>query len=99
MATDTGEGYSPHLRGVTVTTVATVSGILAGVASWGVAASATDTIGLTILLVAILLQFPVHYVLGLDVGDFSTKDKIYVGFMTFTTWFIAWSILLTAGAV
>lgn len=99
MATDTGEGFSPHLRGVTVTTVATVGGVLAGVVSAVVATDASDTIGLTILIGAILLQFPVFYALGLDIGDFSTKDKLYVAFMTFTMWFISWAILLTTGAV
>jgi hypothetical protein len=98
MATDTGEGFSPHLRGVTVTAIATVTGILAGVAAAAMATGPSDTIGITILLVGILLEFPVFYALGLDVGDFSTKDKFYVAFMTFTMWFIAWGILLTAGA-
>ena len=98
MATDTGERFSPHLRGVTVTTIATVSGIIAGVASGLVTSGPSDTIGLTILFAAIVLQFPVFYALGLDMGEFSTKDKVYVGFMTFVMWFISWGILLTAGA-
>lgn len=96
MATDTGEGFSPHLRSVTVTTVATVAGILAGVASAQIASSPSDTIGVTLLAAAILGQFPLYYVIGIDLSDFSTKDKIYVAFMTFTTWFISWGILLTA---
>jgi hypothetical protein len=98
MATDTGEEYSSHLRGVTVTTIATVSGILAGVVSGALASGPGDEIGLGVLLAAIVVQFPVFYAVGLDVGEFSTKDKIYVGFMTFTMWFVSWGILLTAGA-
>jgi len=97
MATDTGEGFSPHLRGVTVTTVATVSGILAGVVSATLAEGATDTAGVLVLLGAILVQFPLFY--WLDLGDFSTKDRVYVGFMTFALWFVSWAILLTASAV
>jgi hypothetical protein len=98
MATDTGDGFSPHLRGVTVTTIATVSGILAGVVAGAVATGASDMIGLAVLGAAIVVQFPVFYAIGLDVGDFSTKDQIYVGFMTFVMWFISWGILLTVGA-
>jgi hypothetical protein len=98
MATDTGEGFSPHLRGVTVTTIATVAGVLAGVASGALAAGPGDQIGLAVLGAAIIVQFPVFYALGLDLDDFSTKDKIYVAFMTFTMWFVSWGILLTAGA-
>ncbi len=98
MATDTGEGYSSHLRGVTVTTIATVSGILGGVVSGALASGSGDQIALGVLLAAIVIQFPVFYLVGLDVAEFSTKDKIYVGFMTFTMWFVSWGILLTAGA-
>ncbi len=98
MATDTGERFSPHLRGVTVTTTATVFGAVAGIASSMLAQGAGDTIAVTILLAAIIAQFPLYYVIGLDVGDFSTKDKLYVGFMTFAMWFVSWGILLTAEA-
>ncbi len=97
MATDTGDAVSPHVRGVTVTTISTVFGVLAGLVSAVVATSATDTIGLTVVLLAILVQFPLVHVLGIDVTEFSTKDKIYVAFMTVVMWFIAWGILLTAG--
>lgn len=97
MATDTGDAVSPHVRGVTVTTISTVSGALAGLASAAVASSAGDTIGLSLALIAVLVQFPIFHVLGLDVGGFSTKDKIYVGFMTIVLWFVTWTILLTAG--
>ncbi|MHB9288608.1 hypothetical protein ACKVMT_16375 [Halobacteriales archaeon Cl-PHB] len=97
MATDTGDAVSPHVRGVTVTTIATVFGVLAGLVSALVTASATDTIGLTVVLGSILVQFPLLHVLGIDVTEFSTKDKIYVAFMTVVMWFIAWGILLTAG--
>mgnify|MGYP000088425244 FL=1 len=99
MATDTSERFSSHLRGVTVTTVATVSGLLAGVASAMAAQGAGDTIGLTILLAAILVQFPLYYAIGMDLSEFSTKDKLYVGFMTFALWFVSWGILLTAGSL
>jgi len=99
MATDTGERFSPHLRGVTVTTTATVFGVIAGVASSMLASGPGDTIGVTLLLGAILAQFPLYYAIGLDVGDFSTKDKLYVGFMTFALWFVSWGILLTTGSV
>ncbi|MFB6310400.1 MAG: hypothetical protein ABEH64_04365 [Salinirussus sp.] len=98
MATDTGEGFSSHLRGVTVTTIATVSGLLAGVGSAVLASGPGDTVGLIVLLAAILVQFPIYYAVGIDVGDFSAKDQLYVGFMTFTMWFISWGILLTVGA-
>lgn len=97
MATETGETVSPHVRGVTVTTVATVFGMLAGTASAVVTASPGDTLGLAVLGIAVLVQFPLLHLVGIDVGDFSTKDRIYVAFMTFSMWFISWGVLLTAG--
>lgn len=98
MATETGEGFSPHLRGVTVTTVATIGGILAGLATDVIVTSPTEKTGLFILVGAIVLQFPLYYAIGIDVADFGTKDQLYVAFMTFTTWFVSWGILLTAGS-
>jgi uncharacterized membrane protein len=43
------------------------------------------------------LQFPILRVVGVDVTDFGAKDYLYVGFMTFTLWFITFAIMLTAG--
>jgi hypothetical protein len=97
MATETGERFSPHVRGVTVTTIATVMGVLAGVGSALLAAGPTDSTGLYLALGALLLQLPLLQVLGIDVRDFGIKDNLYVAFMTFTLWFVTWGILLTAG--
>jgi len=99
MATDTGDGFSPHLRGVTVTTVATLAGMAAGVASALVTGDPKDTIGLAIVVVTIGAQFPIFKLLGVDVDGFSKKDYLYVAFMTFALWFITWGILLTAGTL
>jgi hypothetical protein len=96
MATETDEGVSPHIRGVTVTTVATLAGILAGTASAVAASGPNDQLGLSILLVSILVQFPVFYAFGIDPREFGIKDNLYVAFMTFVLWFISWGIFLTA---
>jgi hypothetical protein len=98
MATETGTGLNPHLRGVTVTTVATILGMVAGVVAALVTSGPDDTVGLIALGVAILIQLPLLNVLGVDVSDFSKKDHLYVAFMTFVLWFITWGILLTVGA-
>lgn len=98
MATESGGRFSPHLRGVTVTTLSTGLGLVAGVVSALVAAGPTDRIALAVVAGAIVVQFPLLNVLGIDVSDFSTKDYLYVGFMTFVLWFITWGLLLTAGA-
>lgn len=99
MATETRSGLSPHLRGVTVTTVATLLGILAGVGADILASGPEDTVGLMLFGAAILVQLPLLQVLGVDTADFSTKDHIYILFMTFIMWFMTWGILLTAGTL
>ncbi|WP_302082298.1 hypothetical protein [Salinibaculum rarum] len=99
MATETGNGLSAHLRGVTVTTLATVLGMLAGVGSTLVATGPEDSVGVLLFGGAVLVQLPLLRVLGVDVSDFSTKDYLYIGFMTFVLWFITWGIMLTTGAL
>ncbi len=51
-----------------------------------------------VLAVAIAAQFPILRVIGIDTDDLSTKDVLYIGFMTFSLWFVSWGILLTTGA-
>jgi hypothetical protein len=101
MATETETGLSDHLRGVTVTTAACLSGTLAAVVSAVVvgtsAAAATDTRALLVLVGFVFLQYPVFQAVGIDVGEFGTKDHLYVAFMTFSLWFMTFTILLTAG--
>jgi hypothetical protein len=96
MATESDAGVSPHIRGLTVTTLASLAGIAGGTISAVVTTGASDQLGLSILLVSILLQFPILYVLGIDPREFGIKDNIYVVFMTFVLWFITWGIFLTA---
>jgi len=102
MATDTAERRTAHIRGLKVTVVSSVAGIAAAVVSAVVTAgadpatAATNNTALLVVLGAILLQFPLLRVLGIDVQDFSTKDYLYVSFMTFSLWFVSWAVLLTA---
>jgi hypothetical protein len=92
-------GYSDYIRKVGVTTVATLSGMVAGVASEQFATSAGDRTALLILAAAIIIQFPLYRLLGMDMDEFTKKSKIYVVFMTFVLWFISWGVLLTTGAL
>lgn len=98
MATETG-GLSAHLQGVTVTTISTFFGLVAGVAAFYFASGPNDTMGVSMLALAILAQLPIFQAAGIEVNDFSTKDHLYVVFMTFVLWFMSWGLLLTAQAV
>ena len=97
MATETVDGMSAHMRGLTVTTIAAVAGIAAGVASDAVAGGDPQSqVGIGVLAIAIIVQFPLLHVLGIEYDGLGTKDKVYVAFMTFSLWFVTWGILLTA---
>ncbi|SDW38687.1 hypothetical protein SAMN05443574_10349 [Haloarcula vallismortis] len=98
MATETADGMSSHMRGLTVTTLTAVAGIAAAFGSNALAAAPNDPQGVLVLAVAIAAQFPILRVVGIDTDDLSPKDVLYVGFMTFSLWFVSWGILLTTGA-
>lgn len=99
MATEqASERRSSHVRGITVTAVATLAGIAAAFVSAAyLGTSATDQLGLAIVAGFVFVQLPILRALGVDVEDFSTKDHLYVLFMTFSLWFVTWTILLTNG--
>ena len=98
MATETAdEGWDDHLRGLTVTSLASVLGIAAGIASTALAAGPNDRLALYLLGTAILVQIPVYAVVGMDTDEFGVKGYLYIGFITFSLWFVSRGILLTAG--
>lgn len=87
-----------HVRGVKVTALSSLLGIVAGVASWavtqGVVGPGADaTVGVYVLAAAVAAQRPVLPLLGKD--EMSAKDWLYVAFMTFDLWFVSWTVLLT----
>ena len=87
-----------HTRSVVVTTICCLAGIAAGVVSALYVgtdpADAGSTIAVLIMGVFVIVQYPLYTVIG--VGDFGVKDNLYVAFMTFTLWFISYTVLLTS---
>jgi len=101
MATENASGLSDHMRGVTVTTLACVGGIVAALVSAQVfgtdAGVAQSRQPLAVLAGALFAQYPVLGLVGIDIGEFGIKDNLYIGFMTFTFWFISYAVLLSTG--
>jgi F0F1-type ATP synthase membrane subunit c/vacuolar-type H+-ATPase subunit K len=101
MATETQTGLSGHVRGVTVTTLACLAGVVAALASGVVVGTSVEAASnqqsLFILGALILAQFPILRLVGVDIQNFGVKDYLYVAFMTFTLWFISFAILLSEG--
>ena len=101
MATETQTGFSGHLRGVTVTTLACLAGVVAALVSGVVVgtspAAATDTRSVAVLAAFVFVQYPAFKGIGIDTDGFGAKDHLYVAFMTFTLWFISFTVLLSSG--
>lgn len=99
MSTETASGLSDHRRGVAVTTVACLAGIAAAFVSASVFGlspeTATDTMPLLVLAAFLFVEYPLLKLLGVAVEEFGMKDNLYVGFMTFTLWFISYGVLLS----
>ncbi|GGN06144.1 EMC6-like membrane protein [Halarchaeum nitratireducens] len=94
--TETLDKQAAHRRGVTVTTVACLTGVAAGLGAHVVASGATDRLGVALLVAAAALNLGIVRVLGVDVEGFSAKDHLYTAFMTFALWFVTWGVLLSA---
>ncbi|ODR83184.1 hypothetical protein BG842_14370 [Haladaptatus sp. W1] len=97
MATEkASERRAAHLRSITVTSLASISGIVAGFASAMIVGTsktaATDQMGLTIMLAFVVVQLPLLYLMGYELDGI--KDTLFVAFMTFSLWYITWGILL-----
>jgi len=92
-------GISGHTRSVVVTTICSLAGIAAGVISAAyVGTDPVDAASTTLVLVLgafVLAQYPLYKMIG--VGDFGVKDNLYVAFLTFTLWFISYTVLATSG--
>ena len=91
-------GITGHTRSVVVTTITCLAGIAAGIVSAVyVGTDPADVAGTTPVIVMgvfVLVQYPLYKVIG--VGDFGAKDNLFVAFLTFTLWFISYTILATA---
>ena len=97
MATETLDRAAAHRRSLKVTATASIVGVVAGLLTQVVAAGPADSVSIMVVIGAVLAVLGISRLLGVDVDDFSTKDHLYVAFMTFTLWFVTWTILLTAG--
>jgi hypothetical protein len=97
-------GIDPHLRAISVTSIAALAGIFAAVVSSTLtagmdpSAAARDSTAQAVVLFAIIGQLGLLKLLGLYKEDFGPKDFLFVSLMTFSMWFVTWAILLTTGA-
>lgn len=92
-----------HVGRVIRTAIACGLGIVAGLTSFYLAGAMDPTtgiqpmpiIGLLVLLLAIVIQKTIFMVIKIDVSKLGKKDWFYQGFMTFATWFLSWTMMLS----
>jgi len=91
------EKQAQHTDRLKRTAVACGMGILVGALSFYLDAVPTGTaLGILLLLAGIVFQKYVFIALRMDFLGLTSKDWLYQGFMTFSLWFITWTILLSA---
>lgn len=94
-----------HVDRVIRTAIACLLGIIAGVVSFYLAGTpdpalsykqAMPVIGLLVLVLAIVIQKSIFMLIKkIDLDAMGKKDWFYQGFMTFCTWFLSWTMMLT----
>ena len=96
------EKQDQHMDRLKRTGIACAMGILVGVLSFYIdttpppAISYGTALGVLLLLAGIVFQKYVFLALRMEYLGLSAKDWLYQGFMTFSLWFITWTILLSA---
>jgi hypothetical protein len=104
MATETQSQRQAHILAVTRTGLAALTGVLAAFGSWYLTQdlpadeAALHQSAQLLVLAAILLQIPLQKALGIYKEDFGAKDFLFILFITFSMWFVTWTIILTADA-
>lgn len=56
---------------------------------------ANPIVGVLVLLVAIVLQKSLFMVLKIDTSKLGKKDWFYQAFLTFATWYLSWTLMLS----
>ena len=91
------EKQDQHMDRLKRTGIACGMGILVGVLSFYYAdpVKAGPAFGILFLLAGIVFQKYVFLALRMEYLGLTSKDWLYQGFMTFSLWFISWTILLS----
>jgi hypothetical protein len=104
MSTETAEGMDSHLRSITVTSLASIGGVVAALISSAMTAgmapaeAAMYQPAQLVVLAVVLVQVPLYRVMGAygEEGP-GVKDYLFIAFMTFSLWFVTWGIMLETG--
>jgi hypothetical protein len=83
-----------HLRGIKMSRVPAILGVLAGfLSSPYVLSTAHQSFSFLLLALAIYAQKYLFPLWGIESGKFDFKAWFYVSFMTFAYWYVSWAII------
>ncbi len=92
------ERKQAHIEGVIKTAVASVIGIIAGIAAYFALGSALDTAWYSVIIIVAILAFylqrAVLPVIKIDTKQFGLKDWIYVEFLVLDFFLVTWILML-----
>ncbi|MDO5845118.1 MAG: 4Fe-4S binding protein [Methanocorpusculum sp.] len=60
---------------------------------------ANPFVGILVLLVAIVIQKTIFMLIKIDTSKLGKKDWFYQGFMTFGTWYLSWTMMLSTSTL
>ena len=94
------EKQAQHMDRLKKMGIACGMGILVGMLSFSYADPVKygPALGILFLLAGIVFQKYVFLALRMEYLGLSAKDWLFQGFMTFSLWFITWTILLSASS-
>jgi hypothetical protein len=94
-----------YIGRITRTIIAVLAGFLAGLICFITEGAAAESGGsgsvifpILVLAAAIIIQKHVFMLLRINPSTLEKKDWFYQGFMTFSFWFVTWTILLSGSA-
>lgn len=89
------ERIANHIRGIKMVLIPSVMGIIAGFLSSPYFLSPDNAnFSFLILALAIYAQKFIFPAIGINSSEFGVKDWIFLGFMSFSYWYISWTILI-----
>ena len=92
------EKQAQHMDRLKRTAVACMVGLVTGMLAFlfDTTPSTGTALGILLLLAGIVFQKYIFFALHMDYFGLTAKDWLYQGFMTFSLWFITWTILLSS---
>lgn len=88
-----GEKRAEHVDRIQRTIIASILGIVVGYTSFRLTADLVT--GILLMLLGIIMQRYIFFFIRRNIASLTTKDWLFQGFMTFSFWFITWTLFLT----